>query len=361
MVGLDVSPYAPEVARVLLLRGGTLPEVCWKDNGQRGAKKILDELTDPALLGMEHVADEAMASAVRALLYLWSGWLDDCLMCAQAAPATERTYLAALCERHRQRFAEAKTLLKAVGQHEILPSLVESALTCITATSEPAVRRLREMLEMERRWEPYLFCDLILLAGQARLKVPGDALVRQLQCREFELLLIHCYEKATGQKLGQRVRVDTPDAQKRSQERDRRARDDRRRREAHQQQPAAKPAAPGGSQGPGARAVADLFVPVRCPKCGQTKQMPGGLMGKIVRCPSCATPFEIPRSDARPSPAPGREAAPASAASAIVAVTCPQCAKRMVFPASGRGKSVRCGQCSATFVLPPSPAPAAKG
>ncbi len=68
MVGLDVGQFAPQVARLLLLRGGGLPPLLWCNEPHPGAKKILDELSEPLLFAPVDLARADMAAAVRAML-----------------------------------------------------------------------------------------------------------------------------------------------------------------------------------------------------------------------------------------------------------------------------------------------------
>jgi hypothetical protein len=353
MSGLDVSPFAPEIARVLLLRGAAQSTISWKDIAQRGAKKILDDLDDTALLGVPALANASMASSVRALLYLWSGWIDDCKMCSEAAPPEERLYLAGLCLRHAQRYDESKAIFKKLGAHPIYASLTESAVALLGSTAEPAVQRLREMLEFDKHWEPFLFCDLVTMAGAGKLKPAGENVIRLLQTREFELLLVYCCEKATGQKVTQRLReVDPGEAQRRAQERERRMKEDRRRRESHarQEQPVGDSGAKHGPGGAGGAPARGETVTVTCPKCGQAKPMPAALRGKVVRCQSCNGVFEVPASGAGAASA---HAKPASAgAGASVVVMCPKCGNRMPCSTSMCGKATACSKCGATFIVP---------
>ena len=99
MIDLDTAQVAPDVANLLMLRGADLPPFQWQKKPNPAAKEMLDRITeDTALLRQESLADEGMSAAVRALLYLWNGWLVECSMYAQAAPDKERIFLSALCD-----------------------------------------------------------------------------------------------------------------------------------------------------------------------------------------------------------------------------------------------------------------------
>lgn len=336
----------------------------WKDNGHLGAKKVLDEVDDLPLLGVEQLTDASMAAAVRAMLFLWSGWPGDCVMCSQTAPVPERTYLAALCERHQGHFAEAKGLFKLLEDHPVYQPLAESALATIGLTGEPTLQRLREMLRMDTRWEPYLFCDAVAnaLAGKARGQ--AEALLRKIQCLEFELLFKFCYERATGQKISYRNRVDSNDAQKRAAERERRIREEKRRREekrkreeamAKKPEPSGPKAKPEVTRSP-TTADGTPLVSISCPKCGHAQQVPAASRGKPARCKSCNAPFLVPAEGGSAS----ASKSPPASNPAVVTVICPKCGRRAKVAAANRGKPTQCGACKATFMVPKAAAAASR-
>jgi ribosomal protein S27E len=362
MIGLDVAPFPPEIARVLLLRGVSLPPLSWKTEGNRAAKKILDETDDRLLFGCAALADEPMAAAVRSLLYLWTGWVGECEMFSQAAPQPERMYLSAICERHHGRFSESKAIFKELNGHPVFPPLAEFALQATQHAVDPPLQRLRDMLKIDSAWEPFLFCDALVQATLGKLRTAGDALIRQLQCREFELLLVHCYEQAVGQKLAQRARVEASDAEANAARRERRIREERKRREekrsreefaARMQQQAPKPEARAAAAPPVARS--EDLVGVLCPKCGNTAQVSGTLRGKAMQCGKCSTAFVVPSKGKTPGPEP-RATATAAAASAKpaagVGVLCPKCRHSLMLPESSRGKKTSCSHCGTVFMVP---------
>lgn len=91
MIKLDTSPSPTHIVTILMLRGAQLPPLQWHVNPNRNAKSELDGIADDKkLLDCDPLADEGMAAAVRALLYLWDGWPAECDMYSQAAPEKER-------------------------------------------------------------------------------------------------------------------------------------------------------------------------------------------------------------------------------------------------------------------------------
>lgn len=307
MIGLDVSLFTTEVARILLLRGTNLPPAMWKCEPNRGAKRILDDVDDATLFAPVGLADESMGAAVRALLYMWTGWLGECQMFGSAAPKAECLYMSALCERHAGRFAQAKAYFKELDLHPVYEPLSAYTMNAVASVTEPSLVRIKEMLQQDARWEPYLFCDAVTQAGLGRLKQSAETLVQQVVCREFELLFVHCYEVATGQKLAQRVRPSATVAQHNAQMRERRIREERRRREEEQkrQEFVAQMAQTGKEAAqatpatlpPNANGVTTAkveMIGVLCPKCGQVRQVAAALRGKATKCPKCGTAYLVP-------------------------------------------------------------------
>jgi len=286
-----------------------LPAISWTGEGHRAAKKLLDTLNDAALFGVAALVDEQAGAAVRSLLYLWTGWTADCAMFSQAAGEPERLYVSALCERHNQQFDKAKVLFKQLADHPIYPDLADYALGVTGHAADPGVQRMHEMLNFDRRWEPYLFCDAIAQACCGKLKAGGETVLRQMQCREFELLLVHCCERATGCKLSARTRgIDTSDSARRTAERERRIREDRKRRDAQRQRDAftarlarPEPSAPAaGSQpvAPKVPAAAAGVITILCPKCGKPLVLPASSRGKVTNCLHCSVSFKVPSPQA---------------------------------------------------------------
>lgn len=358
MIGLDLGAFPPEIAKLLLLRGASLPPVLWGSEGLRLGKKTLDTLEDQTLFA-NPIVDEEMSTAVRSLLYLWCGWLADCVMFSQGAAEPERLYLLSICDRHQNRFAEAKSRLKQLGSHPIYPELATYALSTASGSADPSVRRLREMLQQDTHWEPYLFCDAVAQACAGKMNPAGENFVRQVQCREFELLLTYCFEKAVGCKLTQHVCAEPSESARRAAERERRMREERRRREEKRRRDEfasrtnASPTSSSRPEAPAPSKPVEQSIGVICPKCGHTQQVGIAARGKPAQCGKCGTGFMVPNSGSVASVGRTAPAGPESAASAgVLTVLCPKCAKRLALSATARGKKATCTQCGASFLVP---------
>ena len=204
MSELNHSELPSEMATLLLLRGTGLAPLNWAEHPNRSARHALGPLSDPSLLGVAEIRDRGMASAVRALLFVWNGWTDDCAAAALGAHADERYYLSALCERHLGHPDASKALLQKLDGHPIYDELASFARQLIGATSEPALTRFTGILELNETWEPFAFIDLYEQARGEQLNLVDRETVARIQVREFDLLLAYCYKAATGEEIGKR-------------------------------------------------------------------------------------------------------------------------------------------------------------
>jgi hypothetical protein len=202
LISLDLSPLPPGVVTILMQRGIRLPPLQWHLNPNRPAERKLAEIVDDCeLLGCDPLADAGMAAAVRALLYFWNGWPAEACQCAQTAPEKERTFVSALVARQAGEAAGSKSLFQKMNGHPIFKPLRDFAAGEIGLSVAPGLKRLRELIAFGELWEPYAFGDVYEETRAGKFDPAGERVVHSLQCREFELLLIHCLEAATGQEL----------------------------------------------------------------------------------------------------------------------------------------------------------------
>ena len=294
MLKLDLSRMPPEMAGVLLLRGAELPPVSWSDRPNRAGRTQLSAVrTEEDLLKCKVLVDAGMAGAVRALLYLWHGWLEECERSAQAVPARERSYLTALRARHAGQTTEAKLALAEVTGHDIHPELLTYALEVIGLGVDPILKRFKDTLTMASEWEPFLFVDLCEQGRLGSLCNATEQIVRRLQAMEFELLLAHCYAAATGRRLAER-------SEERVEPRPRRREPTRPKTPpapAPKAETPAKPAAAAPPPPPKPRLPADR-IGVQCPKCAEANIVPAAARGRPHTCVKCAAAFLIPAKKA---------------------------------------------------------------
>jgi hypothetical protein len=207
MIELEISESAPEISKLLLARGTALPAVQWQHKPSSTAKKTLDAMDDAQLFAPASLKNESMGAAVRALLYLWNGWIDESTMYAQGARPKESLFILALSERHRGRADGAKAFFRQLNDHPIYPSLVQTATELIGSSPDDDLNRFREILKLNGAWEPYAFIDIYEQARANETKITVGEFVRKMQRQEFTLLLGHCFQAATGGEVTKQVKA----------------------------------------------------------------------------------------------------------------------------------------------------------
>ncbi len=309
MIDLDCSRFSPDVANILMLRGADLPSFQWQNKPNQAAKDMLERIMeDTALFRRDSLADERMSAAVRALLYLWNGWLAECNMYAQAAPDKERVYLSSLCERHASHPHEAKALLQQLDDHPIYERLMSYTLEAIGLGTDPPLKRFKQMLELGQVWEPFAFVDLYEQSRAGKHCHSTEQTVQGIQCREFELLFLHCYEGATGERYSPRAEAQPERPRKRIPKPTRRsAKPPASQQAAPDRKPPNPPKRPLQPKGP--------RVGVICPQCSQMATLPDSRRGTKERCGKCGACFLVPQRNApaKSTPSTRGNVAPADA------------------------------------------------
>lgn len=301
MLSFNASKLPSNIANILLLRGSQMPLLQWHLNANKAAKEITDNKEDDAVLFHgTPIVEESMAGAVRALLYLWSGYPADCKMYAQAAPQKVQQYLEAICERQAGRPAEAKVLLSRVGEFDTYAKLTAHAIEVIGVGSDKSLTRFKGTLELCEVWEPHAFVDLYEQGRAGALCHPAELVIRNLQCREFELLFVYCYEKATGRTMARGGAEEVAPRRKVI------------RKPPARRRPAAAP--PMQSKQPtqtDSDAATPLPTPLNrrgprvgilCPKCRAMLVIPETNRGRSTECKKCGTTFLVPKKQASPAP-----------------------------------------------------------
>ncbi len=207
MIELEISETAPEISKLLLVRGTALPAVQWQHNRSSTAKKTLDAMDDAQLFAPTSLKNESMSAAVRALLYLWNGWIDESAMYAQGARPKESLFILAIGERHRGRTHEAKAFFRQLNDHSIYPCLAKTATQLIGSSPDDALKRFRDILNHNGAWEPYAFIDVYEQARVDETKITLGEFVREMQRQEFAFLFAHCFRAATGDEVTTRKKT----------------------------------------------------------------------------------------------------------------------------------------------------------
>ncbi len=310
MPEFDLSKAPSEIAKLLLSRGSGASPLQWAAHPNLLAKKTLDQVDNASLFGGVVIHDPPRAVAIRALLFLYTGWPDDALQFAGPAGDSERAYISGLAERHRHQTDAAKEWFQRLGKHSIFGSLLERARHLLRNEPDPALKRFREIIEMNEAWEPFAFIDLNEQARAGKLSPLGERIVCKLQDVEFELLFNHCYLAVTGRTILKRRIVSEADEARREQEyrrrmAERRDREERQRKMAETRKAKelvaekenTKPPAPPPDPGP-------PKVKIICPKCEAIVYTVENQRGKPCKCLKCGVLFLVPHKKTEKPAAP---------------------------------------------------------
>lgn len=174
--------------------------------------------------------------------------------------------------------------------------MADYAKEAISLRGAPALKRLRDMIELAGEWEPFAFTDLYEQARAGKLDPADESVVRSIQCREFELLFVHCFEAATGKKLAKPESAGPAKRRPPARARTRRSVQPTRRKESprvqqRREKPALRPMVPGSNIG------------IQCPKCRDTKILSAGRRGTKEKCEKCGTVFIVPQEKQTRHPA----------------------------------------------------------
>jgi hypothetical protein len=312
MPEIDLSKVPAEIAKLLMSRGSGAPPLQWAAHQNLLAKKTLDQIDDPFLFGGGEIRNCGMASTVRGLLYLYAGWPADACKFAALAGPPEHTYIAGLCERHLGHVDAAKEWFKKLGRHALFVPLGERIPKLMRTETEPPLKRFREIVELDKAWDPFAFLDLYEQTRAGRLSPLGEQLVCRLQLLEFEILFGHCFHIATGRSIDKRRVISEAEEQRRMLEYRRRLVERREREERQRKVTEAKKNAEADRNKPKVPPPPrDPKVKVLCPKCGTLVYVDESLRGRPAQCIKCNTLFRVPQKKAdegaeRPVPIPSR-------------------------------------------------------
>ena len=333
MIELDCSRLGREVASLLTMRGGLVPPLRWSDEPCEAARTQLSGMSDQSLFAPHELRERGRLAAVRAMLYLWNGCLREVEAPVQEVPTRSQLYILGLMLRHQGRYADAKRHFQQLGEHPCHSRLFAGALDRLRNANSPALKPFEELLTLKAAWEPLAFVDLHEQAVAGQLDRPSELVVRKIQVEEFNLLLVDCYRKATGQDPTVQREVRESPARKRREQ-----------RSATDGGVGTKQGGrtPMSSDNQGPKAPMHDKVRLACPKCRNVNTVGASQRGKSTKCAKCGTAFKVPGADGTVSSAAG------------VRVACPKCRTSAAYDSSLRGKKVHCKQCGATMLLPKS-------
>jgi hypothetical protein len=140
------------------------------------------------------VVDSQMGRACIAGLLLMYDCLDESHEISQSIETASGSYWHGILHRREPDYGNAKYWFRRVGRHPVFEPLAAAARELAAAEK---VDRTAEFLKDERDWDPFRFVDLCEAAAGGRST--SDALCRQIQKRECELLFEFCFKAAVGE------------------------------------------------------------------------------------------------------------------------------------------------------------------
>jgi hypothetical protein len=162
----ELGPGIPDLKRTMILRSIDLKE-----------------LFSPVAI-MEQIS----ARACLAGLWLLAGDLHASHGISQNIHGADGSYWHALMHRREPDISNSDYWFRRVGAHPIFPALLETANGIATAAGRPDLAG--------SKWDPIDFnkvCDAVRGKGG-----PVEKICRDIQRWEYDLLLEHCFAKATG-------------------------------------------------------------------------------------------------------------------------------------------------------------------
>ena len=163
-----------------------------------GAAKSVRELSITDAFAPHRIADQNMANACMAGLWLMYDHLDESHSISQSIDTPTGSYWHAIMHRREGDFDNAKYWFRRVGMHPVFAPLADSARELAREHNAGAsdLDRAAAWLEKATDWEPFRFVDLCAAEVQGCSK--AGHLCRLVQQRECQLLFDFCYRQAIG-------------------------------------------------------------------------------------------------------------------------------------------------------------------
>jgi hypothetical protein len=174
-----------------LLEGARLNEL-GPGRADASVRGMLAGLTCESLTAPHRLADRDMAQACLAGLWLRGDFLDESHRISQDLENPTGSYWHGIMHRREPDYDNSKYWFRRVGAHPVFGALAPVArkLAAGAAAGQGAV-----YVSAGEDWDPLRFVDLC----QAAVDDPAlDALGRQIQRCEWELLFDYCYRQAIG-------------------------------------------------------------------------------------------------------------------------------------------------------------------
>jgi len=189
-VRFDPTQYGPAIAA--LLREERLAPL-GPGTPNPAARVPLERLTVESAFAPERVRAADMAACCLAGLWLYHDFLDESHRLSQDIETTTGSYWHGVMHRREPDYGNSKYWFRRVGSHPTYAPLQQAAAALAVEVNDPAAA----VLKRQDSWDPYAFIDLVEACAEG--KASCEALCRQVQLCEWQLLFDHCYREAVGQ------------------------------------------------------------------------------------------------------------------------------------------------------------------
>jgi len=161
------------------------------------ARPALDALTAERAFEGRRIADQDMANASLSGIWLYHNYLGESHQISQKIETPTGCFWHGIMHRRELDYSNSKYWFRRVGAHPVFEDLRTAAakLASELGTDKPAA-----YLKDQIVWDAFAFGDLCedVLRGVAK----DEALCREIQQREWELLFDYSYRRALGARQG---------------------------------------------------------------------------------------------------------------------------------------------------------------
>jgi len=160
------------------------------ENG--AAEAQLKALSVDSAFAGKTVVDQDMADACISGAWLYHNFLDTSHTISQGIQTNTGSFWHGIMHRREPDFSNSKYWFRNVGDHPIFDDLCKEAAELAQGSDNAP-----GFLISQTSWDPYEFVDLC--ADALSGKAPADALCREIQQCEWELLFDFSYRHAVGE------------------------------------------------------------------------------------------------------------------------------------------------------------------